>query len=151
MQDIMNPRLSQLLVPCFRRTLSALRWIAYLCGGLSLVLLVAIGASMITAPSISAGHMVVLGFILLMLAGSAAVYWHQRTIERRLQRLFYEAPGEVVKIEAKIIQSGPVIGRMFHLYAPPRIRMVGLSVPDQATFDELCTLLVKHFTNATYR
>lgn len=144
----MNPRLSVLLQPCFRRTLSALRWIAYVCGGGSIVLLVILGGSLIAAPAITAGHMLVLGFITLMLLGSAALYWHQRRIEGRLHRVFFEMPTSVVKIEAKVIQSGPVIGRMFHIYAPPQVKMVGLSVPDQATFDELRTLLPRHFENA---
>lgn len=113
-----------------------------------MVLLFILGVSMIAAPAVNAGHMLVLSFIVLMLCGSTALYWHQRRIESRLRRVFFETPASVVKIEAKVIQSGPVIGRMFHIYAPPQVKMVGLSVPDQTTFDELRKLLPRHFENA---
>jgi hypothetical protein len=144
----MNPALQQYLDACFRRTTQSLRWIGFTCLALFGVVFLIAMFSILSAPKIESGMWVGLAVIAAFMAGSHAVFAHADRVQRRLNHVFFEAPEKVIKIEAKIVQSGPVVGYMFHLYSPKPTKMVGISVPNKAMFDALRTLLPKHFPNA---
>lgn len=144
----MNPALKELLEPCFRRTTSALRWMGLIFTAFfGVVFLIAL-YSVLAAPKVNNGMLIGLGIVALFVAGGYAVFAHADRIQKRLHHVFFIAPEQVVKIDAKVFQNGPLTNYMFHFHSPKPTKVVGISVPDQATFDTLRSLLPQHFPNA---
>jgi drug/metabolite transporter (DMT)-like permease len=147
----MNATLQQHLEICFRRTTQSLRWIGLICIAVfAIVFLVAV-YSIFSAPKMDSGMFVGLAVIAAFMAGSYAVYAHAERIQKRLHHVFFVAPGQVVRIDAKVFQTGPIMSYMFHFHSQKPAKVVGISVPNQASFDALRTLLPQHFPNATYK
>lgn len=144
----MNPNLQSLLAPCFRKTTNALRWIGIICTAFFSVVFLFVVYAALAAPSINAGILIGLAMVALCMGGGYAVYAHAARIEKRLNHVFFVAPEHVVKIDAKVFQNGPLMHYMFHFHSTKPTKMVGISVPNQTTFDALRTLLPQHFPNA---
>jgi DMSO reductase anchor subunit len=144
----MNATLQQHLEICFRRTTQSLRWIGLICMAVFAVVLLATVYSILSAPKIHSGMFIALAVIAAFMAGSYAVYAHAERIQQRLHHVFFIAPEQVVKIDAKVFQNGPLTSYMFHFHSPKPAKLVGISVPNQAMFDALRTLLPQHFRNA---
>jgi hypothetical protein len=143
-----NPTLQELLEPCFRRTTSALRWMGLIFTAFfGVVFLIAV-YSVLAAPKINGGMMIGLGIAFLFVAGSYAVFAQADRVQKRLHHVFFVAPEQVVKIDAKVFQNGPLMQYMFHFHSMKPTKRVGINVPNQATFDALRTLLPQHFPNA---
>lgn len=144
----MNPILKSLLEPCFKRTTGALRWMGLIFTAFfGVVFLIAV-YSVLAAPKVNGGMMIGLGIVALFVAGGYAVYAYADRIQKRLHHVFFVEPEKVVKIDAKIFQNGPLTSYMFHFHSPKPTKRVGINVPDQATFEQLRTLLPQHFANA---
>jgi hypothetical protein len=143
-----DPTLKQHLDVCFRRTTNALRWIGLICTAFFAIVFLFAVYSALSAPQMNAGIFIGLGIVALFVAGSFAVYAHAERVQKRLNHVFFVAPEKVFKIDAKVIQSGPMINYMFHLHSSKPVKMVGINVPNQATFDALRSLLPQHFPNA---
>lgn len=144
----MNPNLQSLLDPCFRRTTNSLRWIGLICTVFFAVVFLFALYSVLAASKINAGMMIGLGSVAAFMAGGYAVYAHAERIQKRLNHVFFVAPEQVVKIDAKVFQNGPLMHYMFHFHSKRPTKVVGINVPNQATFDALRTLLPQHFPNA---
>jgi hypothetical protein len=144
----MNPNLKALLEPCFRRTTSALRWMGLIFSVFfGVVFLIAL-YSVLAAQKINGGMLIGLGIVALFVAGSYTVFAHADRVRKRLHHVFFVAPEQVVKIDAKVFQNGPLMHYMFHFHSTKPTKVVGINVPDQSTFDALRTLLPQHFSNA---
>jgi hypothetical protein len=144
----MNATLQQHLEVCFRRTTQSLRWIGLICIAIFVIVFLAAVYSILSSPKIHSGMFIGLGVIAVFMAGSYAVYAHAERIQKRLHHVFFVAPEQVVKIDAKVFQNGPVTSYMFHFHSPKPAKVVGMSVPNQTMFDALRTLLLQHFRNA---
>ncbi len=144
----MDPTLQQYLDICFRRTTNALRWIGLILTAFFAIVFLFAVYSVLAAPKMHGGMFIGLAIVGVFVAGSFAVYAHAERVRKRLHYVFYEAPEKVFKIDAKVIQSGPMTNYMFHLHSPKPVKMVGINVPNQATFDALRSLLPQHFHNA---
>jgi hypothetical protein len=143
-----NPNLQSLLTPCFRKTTNSLRWIGLICTAIFGVAFLFAVYSVLAAPKTNAGMFIGLAMIALFMGGGYAVYAHAERIQKRLNHVFFVAPEQVVKIDAKVFQNGPLMHYMFHFHSTKPTKMVGISVPNQATFDALRALLPEHFPNA---
>jgi len=104
--------------------------------------------SVLAAPKVNGGMLAGLAIVALFVAGGYAVFAHAERIQKRLHHVFFVAPEQVVKIDAKVFQNGPLMHYMFHFHSPKPTKVVGISVPDQTTFDTLRSLLPQHFPNA---
>ncbi|TAG05494.1 MAG: hypothetical protein EAZ43_03165 [Betaproteobacteria bacterium] len=144
----MNVTLQQYLEVCFRRTTQSLRWIGLICIAIFAIVFLAAAYSILSSPKIHSGMFIGLGVIAAFMAGSYAVYAHAERIQKRLHHVFFVAPEQVVKIEAKVFQNGPVMSYMFHFHSSKPPKVVGISVPNEAMFDSLRSLLPQHFPNA---
>jgi DMSO reductase anchor subunit len=144
----MNPTLQQHLEVCFRRTTQSLRWIGVICIAVFAIVFLAAVYSILSAPKIHDGMFIGLAIIAVFMGGSYAVYAHAARIQKRLHHVFFVAPEQVVKIDVKVFQNGPITSYMFHFHSQKPAKTVGISVPNQATFDALRTLLPQHFRNA---
>ena len=135
---------------CIRRTTQSLRWIGLICGSIFAIVFLFAVYSVLMATQLERGMLVGLLVIAAFVGASYALYAHADRVQKRLRHVFYVAPEKVVKIEAKVIQRGPVVGYMFHLHSPKPTKMVGISVPNQTMFDALRASLPRHFSNAMY-
>ncbi|TAG45210.1 MAG: hypothetical protein EAZ30_16045 [Betaproteobacteria bacterium] len=144
----MNVTLQQHLEVCFRRTTQSLRWIGLICIGVFAITFIVALYSILSSPKINSGMFIGLGVIAVFMAGSYAVYAHAERIQKRLHHVFFIAPDQVVKIDAKVFQNGPITSYMFHFHSPKPAKVVGISVPNEAMFDSLRALLPQHFPNA---
>jgi hypothetical protein len=104
--------------------------------------------SVLAAPKINGGMMIGLGIVFLFIAGSYAVFAHADRVQKRLHHVFFVAPDQVVKIDAKVFQNGPLMHYMFHFHSQKPTKRVGINVPNQTTFEALRSLLPQHFFNA---
>jgi hypothetical protein len=106
--------------------------------------------SALAAPKFTGGIAIGLGIVALFVLGSYAVFAHADHVQKRLHHVFFVAPEQVVKIDAKVFQNGPLMHYMFHFHSLKPTKRVGINVPDQNTFEKLRSLLPEHFKNATY-
>ncbi len=102
----------------------------------------------LATPKFTGGMLIGLATIASFVVGSYAVFAHADRIQKRLHHVFFVAPQEVVKIDAKVFYNGPLTSYMIHLHSKSPTKVVGISVPDQATFDTLRAVLPRHFSNA---
>jgi hypothetical protein len=152
MQELpMNRVLKDHLDKCIRKTTHSLNLIAYICGAIFGVALIAALFGLINATAeTSAGMWFAVFLTLLPVAGSYGVYWHSQRIKKKLHHIFFVDPHAVNRIEAKTIIHLPFITYMFHFYAPAPVKMVGINVPSEAIFSDLQKMLPAHFSNAKY-
>jgi hypothetical protein len=144
----MNSNLNALLEPCFRRTTGALRWMGLIFTAFFGIVFLAALYSVLVAPKIDGAMMVGLGIVAAFTAGGYAVYAHADRVQKQLHHVFFVAPEQVVKIDAKVFQNGPLLSYMIHFYSPKPAKRIGISVPNKAIFDQLRSLLPAHFPNA---
>jgi hypothetical protein len=144
----MNPSLNALLVPCFRRTTGALRWMGLIFTAFFGIVFLAALYSVLVAPKINGAMLIGLGIVAAFVAGGYAVYAHAERVQKRLHHVFFVAPEQVVKIDAKVFQNGPLLSYMIHLYSPKPAKTVGINVPNKVIFEQLRSLLPAHFPNA---
>jgi phosphatidylserine synthase len=146
----MNATLQQHLEICFRRTTQSLRWIGLICIAIFAIVFLVAMYSTLSAPKIDSGMFIGLAVVAAFMAGSYAVYAHAERIQKRLHHVFFVAPEQVVRIDAKVFRNGPIMSYMFHFHSQKPTKVVGINVPNETTFDALRALLPKHFSNATY-
>ncbi|HPG61432.1 MAG TPA: hypothetical protein PK586_05450 [Casimicrobium sp.] len=146
----MDAKLQHHVEVCIRRTTQSLRSIGLICGAIFAIVFLFAVYAVLMSPELERGMVVGLLVIATFVGASYALHAHSDRVQKRLRHVFYVAPEKVVKIEAKVIQRGPVVGYMFHLHSPKPTKMVGISVPNQPMFDALRASLPMHFANATY-